>query len=136
MNGFWKFERKWEKVFQQLQFNQVFVANHYFIKFACRDINFASLLFKNINFRAFKRLSSWQGTLLYRDIKFLVATYSTFGGTSHPMATTANISSMYFDVATTSSWRNCSCHDFCLFLPSILTESRHQSLSRTSQYLP
>ena len=136
MNGFWKFERKWEKVFQQLQFNQVFVANHYFIKFACRDINFASLLFKNINFRAFKRVSSWQGTLLYRDIKLLVATYSTFGGTSHPMATTANISSMYYDVATTSSWRNCSCRDFCLFLPSILTESQHQSLSRTSQYLP
>ena len=136
MNGFWKFERKWEKVLQQLQFNQFFVANHYFIKFACRNINFASLLFKNINFRAFKRVSSWQGTLLYRDIKLLVATYSTFGGTSHPMAMTANISSMYYDVATTSSWRNCSCRDFCLFLPSILTESRHQSLSRTSQYLP
>ena len=33
-------------------------ANHYFIKFACRDINFASLLFKDINFRAFKRVSS------------------------------------------------------------------------------
>ena len=111
-------------------------ANHYFIKFACRDINFASLLFKNINFRAFKRVSSWQRTLLCRDIKLLVATYSTFGGTSHPLATTANISSMYYDVATTSSWRNCSCRDFCLILPSILAESRHQSLSRTSQYLP
>ena len=136
MNGFLKFERKWEKVLQQLQFNQVFVANHYFIKFACRDINFVSLLFKNINYRAFKRVSSWQVTLLYRDIKLFVATYSTFGGTSHPMATTANISFMYYDVAITSSWRNCSCRDFCLFLPSILTESRHQSLSRTSQYLP
>ena len=49
-----------------------FWANYYFIKFACRDINFASLLFKNINSRAFKRVSSWQRTLfMSRHTKFV-----------------------------------------------------------------
>ena len=89
-----------------------------------------------IKFRAKLKTAQLANFLLCRDIKLLVVTYSTFGETSHPLATTANISSMFYDVATTSSWRNCSCRDFCLFLPSILTESRHQSLSRTSQYLP
>ena len=136
MNSFWKLERKWEEVLQQLQFNQFLWANYCFIKFACRDINAKLRLYVVIKIRAKFKTAQLENFLLCRDIKLLVATYSTFGGTSHPLATTANISSMYNDVATTSSWRNCSCRDFYLFLPSILTESRHQSLSRTSQYLP
>ena len=105
-------------------------------KFACRDINAKLKLYAVIKIRAQFKTPQLAKFLLCRDIKFLVATYSVFGGTSHPMSTTAIISSMYYDVATTSSWRNISCCDFCLILPSILAESRHQSLSRTSQYLP
>ena len=56
--------------------------------------------------RAKFKISQLAKFLLCRDIKLLVATYSTFGGTSHPLAATANISSMCYDVATTSSWRN------------------------------
>ena len=74
--------------------------------------------------------------LLCRDITLLVMTYSTLGGTSHPLAATGNISSMCYDVATTSSKRNLLLSRPLLFLPSILTESRHQSLSRPSLYLP
>ena len=65
--------------------------------------------------------------LLCRDIKLLVATYLTFGGTSHPLDATANISSMCYDVATTSSQRNLLLSQPPLFLSSILTESRHQT---------
>ena len=111
-------------------------ANHYFIKFACRDINAKLKLYAIIKIRAQFKTAQLAKFLLCHDIKFLVATYSVFGGTSHPMSTTVIISSMYYDVATTSSWRNFSCRDFCLILPSILAESQHQSLSRTSQYLP
>ena len=75
------------------------------------------------------KLPSWQ-------ISYYVVTYSAFGGTSHPLAVTANISSMCYDVATTSSQRNLLLSRPLFFLPSILTESRHQSLSRPSLYLP
>ena len=103
-------------------------AKYCFIKFACCDINAKLKLYDVIKIRAKFKTAQLENFLLCRDIKLLVATYSTFGGTSHPLAMTANISFMYNDVATTSFWRNCSCCDFCLFLPSILSESRHQSL--------
>ena len=77
-------------------------ANHYFIKFACRDINAKLKLYVVIKIRAQFKTAQLAKFLLCRDIKFLVATYSVFSGTSHPMSTTVIISSMYYDVTTTS----------------------------------
>ena len=63
MNSFWNLERVWEEVLQQLQFNQVFFwANHYFIKFACRDINAKSKLYVVIKIRAQFKTASWQSS--------------------------------------------------------------------------
>ena len=81
-------------------------ANHYFIKFSCRDINAKLKLYAVIKLRAKFKTAQLANFLLCRDIKLLVATYSAFGGISHPLAVTANIPSMCYDVATTSSKRN------------------------------
>ena len=40
------------------------------------------------------KIARWQEFLVCHDIKFLVATFSTLGGTSHPLVVKANISSM------------------------------------------
>ena len=121
---------------QQLQFIHDDGLFNISFNFVCRDFNAKLKLYTVIKIRENFKTAQLENFLLCCDIKLLVTTYSTFGGTSHPLAATTNISSLYYDVATTSSRRNCSCRDFCFFLPSILTESRHQSLSRTSQYLP
>ena len=47
-----------------------------------------------IKFRAKLKTAQLENFLLCRDIKLLVATYLTFGGTSHPLAATSNISSL------------------------------------------
>ena len=76
MNGFWKLERKWEEVLQQLQFNQVFLwVNHYFIKFTCHDINAKLKFYVVIKIRAKFKTAQLANFLLCRDIKLLVATY-------------------------------------------------------------
>ena len=64
--------------------------------------------------RANFKIASWQQFLVCRDIKFLVATFSTLGGTSHPLVVIANVSSLCYDVATTSFQRNFSCRDVSL----------------------
>ena len=75
MNSFWNLEWMWEEVLQQLQFNQVFFfffwANHYFIKFACRDINAKLKLYAVIKIRAQFKTAQLAKFLLCRDINFL-----------------------------------------------------------------
>ena len=113
---------------QQLQFlHDDWIFNISF-NFVCRDFNSSLKLYAVIKFRAKLKTAQLENFLLCRDITLLVTTYSTFGGTSHPLVATANISSMCYDVATTSSQRNLLLSRPLLFLPSILTESRHQLL--------
>ena len=103
---------------------------------ARHDFHFRLNFLAVMKFRAKLKTTPLATFLLCRDITLLVTTSSTFGGTSHPLAATLNISSMCYDVATTSSQRNLLLSRPLLFLPSILTESRNQSLLRPSQYLP
>ena len=46
-----------------------------------------------IKFRAKLKTAQLANFLLCHDIRLFVATYLTSGGTSHPLATTSNISS-------------------------------------------
>ena len=70
--------------------------------FTCRDFNTKLKFYAvKLKFRAKIKLYSWQNFLVCRDIKFLVATFSTLGGTIHPLVVKANISSMCYDVTTT-----------------------------------
>ena len=46
-----------------------------------------------IKFRAKLKTGQLENFLLCRDIRLFVATYLTYGGTSHPLAATSNISS-------------------------------------------
>ena len=78
-------------------------SNDYFIKFhMSRLLCQVETICGRLNFWQTFKISSWQNFLVCRDIKFLVATFSTLGGTSHPLVVKANISSMCYDVATTS----------------------------------
>ena len=79
---------------QQLQFiHDDWLFNISFI-FACRDFNSSLKLYAVIKFRAKLKTAQLANFLLCRNITLLVATYSTLGGISHPLAATANISSM------------------------------------------
>ena len=90
-------------------------SNDYFIKFhMSRLLCQVETICCRLNFWQTFKIASWQNFLVCRDIKFLVATFSTLGGTSHPLVVKANISSMCYDVATTSFWRKFSCRDFIL----------------------
>ena len=68
--------------------------NDYFIKFACRDFNAKLELYAIIKIGAKLKTAQLATFLLCRDITLLVTTYSTFGGTSHPLAATENIFSV------------------------------------------
>ena len=77
---------------QQLQFihdKGLFIIS---FNFACRDFNASLKLYVVIKFRAKLKTVQLANFLLCRNIKLLVETYSTFGGTSHPLAATSNIS--------------------------------------------
>ena len=79
---------------QQLQFihdDGLFIIS---FNFACRDFNASLKLYVVIKFRAKLKTVQLANFLLCRNIKLLVETYSTFGGTSHPLAATSNISSL------------------------------------------
>ena len=54
----------------------------------------------SFNIRATFKVANWQKFLECRDIKFLVVTFSTLGGTSHPLVVKVNTPSMCLDVAT------------------------------------
>ena len=79
---------------QQLQFIHYDGLFNISFNFACRDFNASLKLYAVIKFRAKLKTAQLATFLLCRDITLLVATYSTFSGTSHPLAATANISSM------------------------------------------
>ena len=85
------------------------------LNFTCRDFNTKLRFYAvELTLRAKIKLYSWQNFLVCRDIKFLVATFSTLGGTSHPLVVIENVSFMCYDVATTSFQRNFSCRDVSL----------------------
>ena len=57
----------------------------------CRDFNAKLKHDVVIYIRATFKIANWQKFLECRDIKFLVATLSTLGGTSHPLVVKATI---------------------------------------------
>ena len=90
-------------------------SNDYFIKFHMSRLpcQFETICCR-LNFWVNLKIASWQNFLVCHDIKFLVTTFSTLGGTSHPLVVIVNVSSMCYDVATTSFQRNFSCRDISL----------------------
>ena len=74
---------------QQLQFIHDDRLFNISFNFSCRDFNASLKLYAVIKIRAKLKTAQLADFLLCRDIKLLVATYSTFGGTSHLMAATA-----------------------------------------------
>ena len=79
---------------QQLQFIHDCGLFNVSFNFACRDFNASLKLYAVIKFKAKLKNTQLANFLLCRDITLLVATYSTFGGTSHLLAAIANISSV------------------------------------------
>ena len=65
------------------------------LNFTCRDFN--ATLKQDAVIRANLKIASWQkkkNSKFCRDIKFIVATFSTLVGTGHPLVVKANFSSM------------------------------------------
>ena len=114
------------------------------LNFTCRDFNFKlRFIAVKLTLRAKIKLYSCQNFLVCRDIEIRVATFSTLGGTSHPLVVKENISSMCYDVATTSFQRKFSCRDFsfktqCTEIFSFLSNSKIFSITQinfTQQFI-
>ena len=140
MNRFWKLERKWEEVFQQLQSIKFLWASHYFIKFACRDFNVSLKFYAVIKFRAKLKIAQLANfhimsrhKIVCRDILNLWWDKSSQGcdirwrhkASQDIVKLSRQISS--FDRITLVATL-IFCRDFSLVLPSALTKSQHQLL--------